>query len=127
MIPIAKFRFEVNQGQRQVSDDTLSTSRCVNSVSRRQRKQLIAKHQEKYQKQFPPNIVRNQKYNVFTFLPIVLYEQFKFFFNLYFLLVALSQFVPQLRIGEFCGCIHTRHTRFILTFFQASYLLMLSH
>jgi phospholipid-translocating ATPase len=51
------------------------------------------------QKKFPPNIVRNQKYNAFTFLPIVFYEQFKFFFNLYFLLVALSQFVPALKIG----------------------------
>lgn len=48
---------------------------------------------------FPPNVVRNQKYNVATFFPLVLYEQFKFFFNLYFLLVALSQFVPALRIG----------------------------
>ncbi|GAA6011603.1 hypothetical protein JCM10207_002676 [Rhodosporidiobolus poonsookiae] len=48
---------------------------------------------------FPPNIVKNQKYNVATFLPLVLYEQFKFFYNLYFLLVALSQFVPALRIG----------------------------
>lgn len=48
---------------------------------------------------YPPNTVRNQKYNVFTFLPVVLYEQFKFFFNLYFLLVALSQFVPALKIG----------------------------
>jgi phospholipid-translocating ATPase len=36
---------------------------------------------------------------VFTFLPIVFYEQFKFFFNLYFLLVALSQFVPALKTG----------------------------
>lgn len=36
-----------------------------------------------------------------SFFPIVLYEQFKFFFNLYFLLVALSQFVPQLRIGAY--------------------------
>ncbi|TDL27061.1 phospholipid-translocating P-type ATPase, partial [Rickenella mellea] len=54
---------------------------------------------EKLQNKFPANIVRNQKYNVFTFLPIVLYEQFKFFFNLYFLLVALSQFVPALKIG----------------------------
>lgn len=54
---------------------------------------------EKLQKKFPPNIVRNQKYNAFTFLPIVFYEQFKFFFNLYFLLVALSQFVPALKIG----------------------------
>ncbi|KAM0747769.1 phospholipid-translocating P-type ATPase [Meredithblackwellia eburnea MCA 4105] len=48
---------------------------------------------------YPANIVRNQKYNVVSFLPLVLYEQFKFFFNLYFLLVALSQFVPALRIG----------------------------
>ncbi|KAK7024311.1 putative aminophospholipid-translocase [Paramarasmius palmivorus] len=54
---------------------------------------------EKFQSRYPPNIVRNQKYNAFTFLPIVFYEQFKFFFNLYFLLVALSQFVPALKIG----------------------------
>ncbi|TPX64826.1 hypothetical protein SpCBS45565_g05617 [Spizellomyces sp. 'palustris'] len=48
---------------------------------------------------YPPNVIRNQKYNVVTFLPTVLYEQFKFFFNLYFLLVALSQFIPALKIG----------------------------
>ncbi|PCH43232.1 phospholipid-translocating P-type ATPase [Wolfiporia cocos MD-104 SS10] len=54
---------------------------------------------DKLRSRFPPNIVRNQKYNAFTFLPIVFYEQFKFFFNLYFLLVALSQFVPALKIG----------------------------
>ncbi|KAF8154287.1 protein transporter [Crassisporium funariophilum] len=53
----------------------------------------------KVQSRYPPNTVRNQKYNAFTFLPIVFYEQFKFFFNLYFLLVALSQFVPALKIG----------------------------
>lgn len=58
---------------------------------------------EKLQSRFPPNIVRNQKYNAFTFLPIVFYEQFKFFFNLYFLLVALSQFIPALKIGV-CTC-----------------------
>jgi magnesium-transporting ATPase (P-type) len=54
---------------------------------------------DKLKSRYPANIVRNQKYNVATFFPIVLYEQFKFFFNLYFLLVALSQFVPALRIG----------------------------
>lgn len=58
---------------------------------------------EKLQSRYPPNIVRNQKYNAFTFLPIVFYEQFKFFFNLYFLLVALSQFIPALKIGAFLG------------------------
>ena len=55
---------------------------------------------EKLQTRFPPNVVRNQKYNIATFLPLVFYEQFKFFFNLYFLLVALSQFVPALKIGR---------------------------
>ncbi|KAF9559015.1 aminophospholipid-transporting P-type ATPase [Agrocybe pediades] len=54
---------------------------------------------EKLQSRYPPNIVRNQKYNAFTFLPIVFYEQFKYFYNLYFLLVALSQFIPALKIG----------------------------
>lgn len=56
---------------------------------------------DKLRSRYPPNIVRNQKYNVVSFLPIVLYEQFKFFFNLYFLLVAVSQIVPALRIGWF--------------------------
>jgi len=54
---------------------------------------------ERVRARHPANVVRNQKYNVATFIPIVLYEQFKFFFNLYFLLVALSQFVPALKIG----------------------------
>jgi phospholipid-translocating ATPase len=58
--------------------------------------------QDKSRSKYPPNVVKNQKYNLFTFLPIVFYEQFKFFFNLYFLLVALSQFVPALKIGRFC-------------------------
>ncbi|KAF8493091.1 hypothetical protein F5888DRAFT_1726845, partial [Russula emetica] len=31
--------------------------------------------------------------------PIVIYEQFKFFFDLYFLLVALFQFAPAFRTG----------------------------
>ena len=48
---------------------------------------------------YPPNVVRNQKYNLVTFLPLVLYEQFKFFFNLYILLVARRQFFPGLQIG----------------------------
>ncbi|PIL25785.1 transporter [Ganoderma sinense ZZ0214-1] len=54
---------------------------------------------DKLASKYPPNVVRNQKYNVFTFLPLVFYEQFKFFFNLYFLLVALSQLIPPLKIG----------------------------
>lgn len=48
---------------------------------------------------YPPNIVSNAKYTAFTFLPITLYNEFSFFFNLYFLLVALSQAITALRIG----------------------------
>ncbi|VVC25360.1 P-type ATPase, transmembrane domain,P-type ATPase, phosphorylation site,P-type ATPase, C-terminal,P- [Cinara cedri] len=48
---------------------------------------------------YSPNVIRNQKYTIITFLPKVLYQQFKFFLNLYFLLMAMSQFVPELRLG----------------------------
>ena len=40
-----------------------------------------------------------------SFLPIVFYEQFKFFFNFYFLVVALSQFIPALKIGQFIALV----------------------
>lgn len=49
--------------------------------------------------EFPHNYVCNQKYNIITFLPLVLYEQFRFFLNMYFLIMALSQFIPSIRIG----------------------------
>lgn len=46
-----------------------------------------------------PNLIRNQKYSAITFIPQVLYEQFKYFFNLFYLLTALSQFIPVLKVG----------------------------
>uniref|UniRef100_A0A674NFF0 Phospholipid-transporting ATPase n=1 Tax=Takifugu rubripes TaxID=31033 RepID=A0A674NFF0_TAKRU len=54
---------------------------------------------EKCEEKYPKNAIKNQKYNTFTFVPGVLYQQFKFFLNLYFLVVACSQFVPSLKIG----------------------------
>ena len=32
---------------------------------------------------------------------MVLFNQFKFFFNLFFLLICLSQFIPQLKVGMY--------------------------
>ncbi len=46
-----------------------------------------------------PNQIKNQKYSVLTFIPSVLIEQFKYFFNLFYLLTALSQFIPVLKVG----------------------------
>lgn len=45
------------------------------------------------------NVVRNQKYSVVSFVPKVLYLQFQYFFNLFYLLTALSQFIPALKVG----------------------------
>ncbi|XP_072267653.1 probable phospholipid-transporting ATPase IIB isoform X2 [Pyxicephalus adspersus] len=70
----------------------------------RRRKELKARTvwlgcPEKCEEKYPRNAIKNQKYNIFTFIPGVLYQQFKFFLNLYFLVVACSQFVPALKIG----------------------------
>jgi len=45
--------------------------------------------------------VKNTKYNLLTFIPKVLYNQFKFFYNLFFLITALTQLVELLRVGLF--------------------------
>lgn len=70
-----------------------------NKFNSEQDERFISPRNNKVKNQYPTNSISNAKYNPITFIPIILYEQFKFFFNLYFLLVALSQIVPQLRIG----------------------------
>uniref|UniRef100_A0A8C7GNL7 Phospholipid-transporting ATPase n=1 Tax=Oncorhynchus kisutch TaxID=8019 RepID=A0A8C7GNL7_ONCKI len=79
---------------------------CCDCLARmcRRTKELKARtvwlgHPEKCEEKYPKNAIKNQKYNFFTFVPGVLYQQFKFFLNLYFLVVACSQFVPSLKIG----------------------------
>ena len=48
---------------------------------------------------YPLNAISNAKYTPWSFLPRTLYNEFSFFINLYFLIVALSQLIPPLRIG----------------------------
>ena len=36
---------------------------------------------------------------MFSFIPLVLFNQFKFFFNIFFLGISLSQFFESLRVG----------------------------
>ncbi|OAL55553.1 phospholipid-translocating P-type ATPase-like protein [Pyrenochaeta sp. DS3sAY3a] len=48
---------------------------------------------------FPANAVSNAKYTPWSFLPRTLYNEFSFFINMYFLLVALSQIIKPLRLG----------------------------
>ncbi|KAH9581677.1 ATP synthase subunit 9 [Schistosoma haematobium] len=49
---------------------------------------------------FPSNRINNQKYNVISFIPLVLFEQFSVFLNLVFLVIACSQFIPELGVGR---------------------------
>uniref|UniRef100_A0A4W6E5M5 Phospholipid-transporting ATPase n=1 Tax=Lates calcarifer TaxID=8187 RepID=A0A4W6E5M5_LATCA len=86
-----------------LSSSLLSCCDCLAHICRR-KKELKARTvwlgcPEKCEEKYPKNGIKNQKYNIFTFVPGVLYQQFKFFLNLYFLVVACSQFVPSLKIG----------------------------
>lgn len=45
------------------------------------------------------NVMNNRKYNIFFFLPMFLWEQYKYFGNLYFLLLAITQFFDKLKVG----------------------------
>ncbi|CAK83243.1 unnamed protein product (macronuclear) [Paramecium tetraurelia] len=45
------------------------------------------------------NEINNSKYSIFTFLPFVLFYQFQHFFNLYFLGLTITQFIPALKVG----------------------------
>ncbi|KAJ8273003.1 hypothetical protein GJAV_G00096220 [Gymnothorax javanicus] len=104
-------RVRVNQRQRGFTWFLLGCwklwcSRCCNCLSYTccRKKDMKARtvwlgYPEKCEDNFPKNAIKNQKYNVFTFIPGVLYNQFKFFLNLYFLVVSCSQFVPSLQVG----------------------------
>jgi phospholipid-translocating ATPase len=46
-----------------------------------------------------PNVINNSKYSLVSFLPLVLYHQFRYFFNMFFLIIALSQLIDMLKVG----------------------------
>ncbi|KAJ5778875.1 hypothetical protein N7457_006595 [Penicillium paradoxum] len=71
-------------------------SNDTNSVNQPPREVLVGQYQTA---KYPANVVSNAKYTPWSFLPRTLYNEFSFFFNIYFLLVALSQVIPVLRIG----------------------------
>lgn len=55
------------------------------------------------------NRIDNSKYSLLTFIPMVFYHQFKHFLNLYFLLIALTQFYDLLRVGALIRLPHYLH------------------
>ncbi|KAF4731164.1 hypothetical protein FOZ62_031441, partial [Perkinsus olseni] len=45
------------------------------------------------------NVVASTKYTIMSFVPMVFAQQFKFFFNFFFLVLAVTQSLPPLRVG----------------------------
>lgn len=45
------------------------------------------------------NKINNQRYTIISFIPLILFDQFKYFFNMFFLLICISQFFEPLRVG----------------------------
>ena len=45
------------------------------------------------------NKEENNKFNVFTFFPITLFNQFRQFGNLFYLIMTITQFIPTLAVG----------------------------
>lgn len=46
------------------------------------------------------NAINNRRYSIIGFVPMVLFNQFKYFFNMFFLLLALTQFWEPLKVGK---------------------------
>uniref|UniRef100_A0A8C5R0B8 Phospholipid-transporting ATPase n=1 Tax=Leptobrachium leishanense TaxID=445787 RepID=A0A8C5R0B8_9ANUR len=91
----------VRQKKRMDGKQRRGCCECLGCCGRRELKPRTVwlGHPEKREQRYPRNVINNQKYNFFTFLPGILFNQFKYFFNLYFLLLACSQFVPEMRLG----------------------------
>lgn len=47
------------------------------------------------------NFINNKKYSFISFVPIILYNQFRFFFNLYFLFLCITQMFKIFAVGFF--------------------------
>ena len=72
--------------------------RCCGCIVSRERRTISLSGSAR-PRTFPTNRENNQKYNIITLLPLVLFHQFKFFYNFFFLVIGLSQFIPALKVG----------------------------
>ena len=62
-------------------------------------KRIVGFRDKSYNKTYWSNKVENHKYNVLSFIPTVIYNQFKQFGNFFYLMLTISQFIPELKVG----------------------------
>ena len=63
-------------------------------------KRTIYMDGRRYPTWFPNNKINNTKYNILTLIPCVLFVQFTYFYNLFYLFITLTQLVPSLKVGN---------------------------
>uniref|UniRef100_A0A7N6BJ68 Phospholipid-transporting ATPase n=1 Tax=Anabas testudineus TaxID=64144 RepID=A0A7N6BJ68_ANATE len=70
---------------------------CVSCVSAEEERRVRANDREYNEKfQYASNCIMTSKYNIITFLPINLFEQFQEVANTYFLFLLILQLIPQI-------------------------------
>lgn len=67
---------------------------------KKERKIFIVKNKNENNNKYPANKLRNQKYYLWSFLFVCLFEQLKNFSNLYFFIEAILKSIPRFRIGS---------------------------
>ena len=71
---------------------------CLHHVDQLSKKHIFLKESELNYTYFS-NKVENHKYNLISFVPVVIFNQFKQFGNFFYLIMTLTQFVPVLIVG----------------------------
>ena len=71
---------------------------CFNKVDTTSKKNIFIK-QKRFNVTNWSNKIENNKYNLITFIPVVLFNQFRQFGNLFYLLMSASQFIDELSVG----------------------------
>ena len=70
---------------------------------------------------FPDNSIHNTKYNALTLIPLVIYNQFKYFFNFFYLSITLAQLYPPFQVGFLITYISPLAFVLIITIFKEAY------
>ena len=71
---------------------------CYSKVDTKS-KRIVGFRDKSYNITHWSNKVENNKYNMLLFLPTVIYNQFKQFGNFFYLVMAISQFIPDIKVG----------------------------
>ena len=66
-------------------------------------------------------MVKNHRYNLLTFIPLVVIEQLRHFSNAFYVLLLISQFFAQLKVGFLADYLAPVLIVFAITFIKEGY------